>query len=134
MNSVRPIVGPTDRGQFPSAPLFDVPPLVLVLGAQLVSDDGRPLRAVYGPDAESAQFRGWVHTLMTGGDAGVLTQMQRSQEQAVALAGHVALGAVKLVWTKVHPIAAVLLGGAVGYAYRRASPSTRQHAANMRPT
>jgi predicted nucleic acid-binding protein len=109
----------------------DVPTatLALVLGAQLVSDDGRPLRAVYGPDAESAHFRGWVRTLMAGGDAGVLTQMQRSQEQAVGLAGHAAFSAFKVVWTKVHPVAAVLLGAAGAYAYRRASPSTRQHAA-----
>ena len=110
----------------------DVPTatLALVLGAQLVSDDGRPLRAVYGPDAESADFRGWVDTLKTGGDAGVLTQLQRRQEHAVGLAGSLAFGAFKLAWTKIHPIAAVLLGGAAAYAYRRASPAARQHAAD----
>ena len=104
--------------------------LAILLGAYLLSGDGAPLRAVYGPDIDLAEHNKWLSMLQNGGNAGVLRQMQTNNEETVAFAGRSAFTVLELLWTEVSPIAALLVGGAAVYGYRRMSPATRQRFAD----
>jgi hypothetical protein len=85
---------------------------------------------VYGHDADLSHHEKWLSVLQAGGNAGVLQQIQREDAETVAFAGRAAFLLLELLWTKVSPIAVLLLGGAAVYAYRRTSPPTRQRIAD----
>lgn len=104
--------------------------LALLLGAYLLSGDHAPLYAVYGPDADLTEHNKWLGMLQSGGNAGVLRQMQKDNEETIAFAGRSVFTVLELLWTEVSPIAALLVGGAAMYGYRRMPPATRQRIAD----
>lgn len=103
--------------------------LTLLLGGYLLSGDHKVLRAVYGHDVDLAAYgdKKWLPALRAGGNASALRELQRDSEQTVALSGRLVFFAFQQLWTKISPIAALLVGGAAVLLYRHASPATRQH-------
>lgn len=105
----------------------DVPSaaLSLLLGAFFLSEDGKPLRAVYG-DADLAGHREWVDILKAGGDAGQLGKTIALAANLTALAGHALASGARRIAAVTSPwvLVAAGLGGAWWYLNRPAS--TRQ--------
>lgn len=109
----------------------DVPSavLALLLGAFFLSEDGTPLRAVYG-DADLSGHHNWVDVLKAGGDAGQLGKTLTMAANLTILAGHALFTGARKVAAATSPWALVAVGlGAAGWYLSRPA-STRQRAAS----
>jgi predicted nucleic acid-binding protein len=105
----------------------DVPTatLALQLGAFLLSQDAKLLRAVYGPDADFERHYNWLTVLRGGSDAGVTGEMSQSMVEAMAMVGGGVFMGLKWVWNVLSPAALVALGITGAVVAYRASPETR---------
>ena len=106
----------------------DVPSAVLslLLGAFFLSEDGKPLRAVYG-DADLAGHRDWVNVLKAGGDAGQLGKTITLAANLTALAGHGLASGARRIASATSPwvlVAASLF--AVGWYLNRPASTKQQ--------
>ena len=104
----------------------DVPSatLALLLGAFFLSEDGNPLRAVYG--AIPPRHREWVNTLKAGGDAGELGSDLTLVVNLTALAGHGLASGTRRVAAATSPWALVAAGLGAAWWYLSRPASTRQ--------
>jgi hypothetical protein len=98
--------------------------LSLLLGAFFLSEDGKPLRAVYG-DADLAGHRDWVNVLKAGGDAGQLAKTITLAANLTVLAGHGLAGGARRIAAATSPWVVVAGGLAAGWYLTRPA-STRQ--------
>lgn len=110
----------------------DVPSavLALLLEAFFLSEDAKPLRAVYG-DADMVKHREWVSILKAGGDVGELGKTFTLAVNLTALAGHGLASGTRRIAAATSPwlLVAAVLGAAWWYLKRPAS--TRQRVASM---
>jgi predicted nucleic acid-binding protein len=109
----------------------DVPSavLALLLEAFFLSEDGDPLRAVYG--VVPPNHREWVSILKAGGDAGELGKTVTLAVNLTALAGHGLASATRRVAAATSPWLLVAAGlGAVWWYFTRPD-STRQRVASI---
>lgn len=83
--------------------------LSLLLGAFFLSEDGKPLRAVYG-DADLVDHRDWVNILKAGGDAGQLAKAITLAANLTALVGHGLASSARRIATATSPWALVAVG------------------------
>ncbi len=104
-----------DRDDVPSAVL------ALLLGAFFLSEDRKPLRAVYG-DADLTGHRDWVDKLKAGGDAGQLGKALTLTANLTVLAGQGLSAGARKVTAAAGPwaLAAAGLGAAWWYLSRPA--------------
>ena len=110
----------------------DVPSavLALLLEAFFLSEDAKPLRAVYG-DADLSRHREWVSILKAGGDAGEFGKTFTLAVNLTALAGHRA-GRRRPARRRRHqPVALVAAGLGAAWWYLKRPASTRQRVASM---
>lgn len=105
----------------------DVPSAVLslLLGAFFLSEDGKPLRAVYG-DADLAGHREWVNILKAGGDAGQLAKTITLAANLTALAGHGLASGARRIAAATSPWVLVAAGLGAAWWYLNRPASTRQ--------
>ena len=109
----------------------DVPSavLALLLGAFFLSEDGKPLRAVYG-DADLAGHREWVNILKAGGDAGQLAKTFTLAANLTALAGHGLASGARRIVAATGPWILVAAGLGAAWWYLNRPASTRQRVAS----
>jgi hypothetical protein len=110
----------------------DVPSamLALLLEAFFLSDDGKPLRAVYG-DADLSGHREWVSILKAGGDAGQLGKTFTLVVNLTALAGYGMASGARRIAAATSPWLLVAAGLAAAWWYLNRSASTRQRVASI---
>jgi predicted nucleic acid-binding protein len=75
----------------------DVPTatLALLLGAPLLSRDGKPLEAVYGPGFDKETHIEWLNALRAGGDLGPLGQYLQLSTNLIVLLGKGVIGGLR---------------------------------------
>lgn len=102
----------------------DVPSatLVLQLGAFFLSQDKKPLWAVYGREVDLERHHNWLATLCLAGDAGVGGQVSEWMTKAPVLVGEGLFLALKWVWGNISPWVAVGAVGIGGFALHHVSP------------
>jgi hypothetical protein len=109
----------------------DVPSaaLALLLEAFFLSEDGNPLRAVYG-GVVPPRHREWVSILKAGGDAGELGKDLTLAVNLTALAGLGLAGGARRVAAATSPWLLVAAGLGVAWWCLKRPASTRQRAAS----
>ncbi len=102
----------------------DVPSatLALQLDAFFLSQDKKPLWAVYGEDVDLERHHNWLATLCLAGDAGVGGQVSEWMTKAPVLVGEGMFLALKWVWENISPWVAVGAVGIGGFALHHVSP------------
>jgi hypothetical protein len=110
----------------------DVPSavLALLLEAFFLSEDGKPLRAVYG-DADLCGHREWVSILKAGGDAGQLGKTFTLAVNLTALAGHGVASGARRIAAATSPWLLVVAGLGAAWWYLNRPASTRQRVASI---
>jgi predicted nucleic acid-binding protein len=110
----------------------DVPSavLALLLEAFFLSEDGKPLRAVYG-DADLAGHREWVNILKAGGDAGELGKTFTLAVNLAALAGHGLASGARRIAVATSPWVLVAAGLGVAWWYLKLPGSTKRRVASF---
>jgi len=110
----------------------DVPSavLALLLEAFFLSEDGKPLRAVYG-DADLSGHREWVSILKAGGDAGQLGKTFTLAVNLTALAGHGVASGARRIAAATSPWLLVAAGLGAVWWYLNRPASTRQRVASI---
>jgi predicted nucleic acid-binding protein len=105
----------------------DVPSAVLslLLGAFFLSEDGKPLRAVYG-DADLVGHRDWVNVLKAGGDAGQLGKTITLAANLTALAAHGLASGARRIAAATSPWVLVAAAFVAAGWYLNRPASTRQ--------
>jgi hypothetical protein len=115
----------------PSQDPDDVPSAVLaLLEAFFLSEDGKPLRAVYG-DADLSGQREWVSILKAGGDAGQLGKTFTLAVNLTALASHGVASGARRIAAATSPWLLVAAGLGATWWYLNHPASTRQRAASV---
>ena len=117
-----------EAGQDPD----DVPSatLALLLEAFFLSEDRKPLRAVYGDAYPAGRHREWVNVLKAGGDAGELEKTLTLAINLTTLAAHgVAVGARRIAAVS-SPWMLVAAGLGMGWWYLSRSAGTKQRLAS----
>jgi hypothetical protein len=104
--------------------------LALLLEAFFLSEDSKPLRAVYG-DADLSGHREWVSILKAGGDAGQLGKTFTLAVNLTALAGHGVAAGARRIAAATSPWLLVAAGLAGAWWYLNRPASTRQRAASI---
>ena len=99
--------------------------LALLLGAFFLSEDGKPLRAVYG-DADLSGHRDWVDILKAGGDAGQLGKTLTLAANLTALAGQGLASGARRIAAATSPWVLVAAGLGAAWWYLNRPASTRQ--------
>ncbi len=104
----------------------DVPSavLALLLEAFFLSEDGKPLRAVYG-DADLSGHREWVSIPKAGGDAGQLGKTFTLAVNLTALAGHGVASGARRIAAATSPWLLVAAGLGAAWWYLKRPASTR---------
>ena len=115
----------------PSQDSDDVPSavLALLLEAFFLSEDGDPLRAVYG--VVPPRHREWVSILKAGGDAGELGKTFTLAVNLTALAGHGLASAARRVAAATSPSLLVTAGLCAAWWYAKRPASTKQRVASI---
>ena len=115
----------------PSQDPDDVPSavLALLLEAFFLSEDGDPLRAVYG--VVPPRHREWVSILKAGGDAGELGKTFTLAVNLTALAGHGLASAARRVAAAASPWLLVAAGLGAAWWYIKRPACTRQRVASI---
>lgn len=110
----------------------DVPSavLALLLEAFFLSEDAKPLRAVYG-DADLVKHREWVSILKAGGDAGELGKTFTLAVNLTTLAGHGLASGTRRIAAATSPWLLVAAGLGAAWWYNKRPASTRQRVASM---
>ncbi len=110
----------------------DVPSavLALLLEAFFLSEDGKPLRAVYG-DADLSGHRKWVNILKAGGDAGQLGKTFTLIVNLTTLAGHGLASGARRIAAATSPWVLVAAGVSAAWWYLNRPASTRQQVASI---
>ena len=104
--------------------------LALLLEAFFLSEDGKPLRAVYG-DADLSGHREWVGILKAGGDAGQLGKTFTLAVNLTALAGHGLASGARRIAAATSPWLLVAAGLGAAWWYLNRPASTRQRVASI---
>lgn len=81
----------------PDGDADDVPTatLALLLGAPLLSRDGKPIEAVYGTDFDKEAHQEWLDALKAGGDLGPLGQYLHLSTNLIVLLAKGAIGGLR---------------------------------------
>ena len=110
----------------------DVPSavLALLLEAFFLSEDGKPLRAVYS-DADLSGHREWVNILKAGGDAGQLGKTLTLAANLTALAGQGMASGARRIAAATSPWVLVATGVGAAWWYLSRPASTRQRVASV---
>jgi predicted nucleic acid-binding protein len=110
----------------------DVPSavLALLLEAFFLSEDAKPLRAVYGDAYRAGQHREWVSILKAGGDAGQLGKVFSFAVNLTALTGHGVASGARRIATATSPLLIVAAGLGAAWWYFKRPASTRQQVAS----
>lgn len=109
----------------------DVPSavLALLLEAFFLSEDAKPLRAVYG-DADLSGHREWVSILKAGGDAGQLGKTFMLAVNLTVLAGNGVASGARRIAAATSPWVLVAAGLGAAWWYLKRPASTRQRVAS----
>jgi predicted nucleic acid-binding protein len=110
----------------------DVPSatLALLLEAFFLSEDRKPLRAVYGDAYLAGRHREWVNILKAGGDAGELEKTLILAINLTGLAAHGIAGGAGRIAAATSPWVLVAAGLGTGWWYLSRPASTRQRVAS----
>jgi hypothetical protein len=104
--------------------------LALLLEAFFLSEDRKPLRAVYGK-ADLSGHREWVSILKAGGDAGQLGKTFTPAVNVTALAGHGLASGARRIAAATSPWVLVAAGASAAWWYLNRPASTRQRVASV---
>ncbi|MBV9384459.1 MAG: hypothetical protein JOY82_18495 [Streptosporangiaceae bacterium] len=110
----------------------DVPSavLALLLEAFFLSEDVKPLRAVYG-HVDLSGHREWVSILKAGGDAGQIGKTFTLAVNITALAGHGLASGARRIAAATSPWVLVAVGAGAAWWYLSRPASTRQRVASV---